>query len=73
MRTQIVGTAEQIRQILRVDESIRLSELQEMIPEKPEIVFQALGWLARGDEIQYCQMDNHTVVTSATTYHEFLW
>ena len=73
MRAQIVETADKIREILDSDESVEVQQLIEDLSESPELVYSALGWLARGNEIVYCTISSRIVVSSANTYHEFLW
>ena len=63
MKTQIGKIAGKIWEILGVNENVSISQLPKMLNEKPVVVYQALGWLAREDKITYHIEKNKTFVS----------
>ena len=53
MKTQIGKIAGKIWETLVANENVSISQLSKMLNEKPVVVYQALGWLAREDKITY--------------------
>ena len=53
MKTKIIEAAGKTWRILGEKKEVEISSLAELVKEKEEIVFQALGWLAREDKITY--------------------
>ena len=53
MKEKIGETAGKIWSALRDNEEVNISQLPKVLNEKPVIVYQALGWLAREDKINY--------------------
>ena len=44
-------------------EDVEISKLPQILKEKGEIVYQALGWLAREDKINYLSKEGKTFVS----------
>jgi hypothetical protein len=44
-------------------EDVELSKLPQILKEKGEVVYQALGWLAREDKINYHSKEKKTFVS----------
>ena len=53
MKDKIGETAGRIWKIMREKEEVNISQLPRLLDEKTAIVYQALGWLAREDKIEY--------------------
>jgi len=53
MTERIGTTAGKVWQVLRTQEEAEIQRLPRMISEKPLIVNQALGWLAREGKLEY--------------------
>lgn len=63
MKARIGKTAGQIWHTLQKQEQVSISRLPKLIGEKDAVVYQALGWLAREDKIEYEQKSNRTLVS----------
>lgn len=63
MREKIGETAGKIWATLNVENEISLTRLPKMVGERETVVYQALGWLAREDKIEYEQKGNRTLVS----------
>ncbi len=63
MREMIGQTAGKIWDTLNVENEISLTRLPKMVGERETVVYQALGWLAREDKIEYEQKGNRTLVS----------
>ncbi len=61
MKEQIGQTAGAIWKVLQDNEKIALTQLPKAIKAKEAITYQALGWLAREDKVDY-------VTSGKTTY-----
>ncbi len=53
MKDKIGETAGRIWKIMKEKEEVNISQLPKLVEEKTAIVYQALGWLAREDKIEY--------------------
>ena len=53
MKEKIGSTAGKIWETLRKKEEIEVLNLPKVLKMKPEIVYQALGWLARENKVNY--------------------
>ena len=53
MKQKIIKCAGMIWVFLGKREEVTLAQLSKSIKEKSEVIFQALGWLAREDKIRY--------------------
>jgi hypothetical protein len=53
MKTKIIEAAGKTWRVLGEKKEVEISSLPELVKEKEEVVFQALGWLAREDKITY--------------------
>lgn len=53
MKDKIGDTAGRIWKIMRKKKEVNISQLPKLLEEKTAIVYQALGWLAREDKIEY--------------------
>jgi hypothetical protein len=63
---EIIGeTAGKIWKILKDRNDVAITQLPKLASEKPAIVYQALGWLAREDKVVYRADRNKTYVSIA--------
>ena len=53
MREKIGVTAGKLWETLRENKELNVSQLPRVLKDKPVVVYQALGWLAREDKINY--------------------
>jgi len=59
-----IGTASgKIWEILSAKDEIEVSRIPKLIDEKTLIAYQALGWLAREDKIQYRTKGGKTYIS----------
>jgi len=63
MKEQIGETAGRIWQTLREHQEISLSRIPKVVGEREPLVYQALGWLAREDKVEYRTDRNRTLVS----------
>ena len=63
MRTKIGEMAGKVWNVLGEKESVSVSTLPQILKEKGEIVYQALGWLAREDKIDFRKKEGKTFVS----------
>ncbi len=62
MKDRIGETAGKIWTILGEKQNVDILKLPKLLKEKGEIVYQALGWLAREDKINYHTKERKTFV-----------
>ena len=67
MKEQIGMTAGRIWERLRTDGELNLSQLPKILNENSALVYQALGWLAREDKIEYRTMGSKTLISLSKT------
>ena len=53
MKDKIIGSAGKIWNLLGDKGLVAVSQLPDLLDEKGEVTYQALGWLAREDKIEY--------------------
>jgi hypothetical protein len=63
MKTKIGEIAGKVWKTLGEREHVNLLRLPMILQEKEEIVYQALGWLAREDKINYITKEGKTFVS----------
>jgi hypothetical protein len=63
MKNKIGEMAARVWKTLGEKENVELSRLPQILKEKGEIVYQALGWLAREDKINYHSKEKKTFVS----------
>jgi hypothetical protein len=63
MKDRIGEIAGRIWTILGEKQNVNISKLPKLLKEKEEIVYQALGWLAREDKINYHTKERNTFVS----------
>ena len=63
MKIKIGEIAGKIWKILGEKEDVEILRLPQILKEKGEIVYQALGWLAREDKINYHKKGGKTFVS----------
>ena len=63
MKTKIGEMAGRIWKVLGERENADVSKLPQMLKEKGEIVYQALGWLSREDKIEFDKREGKTFVS----------
>lgn len=67
MKEQIGKTAGAVWAALQKNDKLALSKLPKVIKEKDSLTYQAVGWLAREDKIDYQIEGKKTFVVLATT------
>lgn len=67
MKEKIGFVAGDILHVLREREDVPISELGEILSERPLIVNQALGWLARENKIDYFNKGRKMLVSLSET------
>ena len=65
VKDKIGKTAGAIWKILKKNEEVNVAELPKLVNEKSALVYQALGWLAREDKIEYHTKAAKTFVSLA--------
>jgi hypothetical protein len=63
MKDRIGVIAGKIWTVLGEKQNVNISKLPQLLKEKGEIVYQALGWLAREDKINYHIKERKTFVS----------
>ena len=63
MKGKIIETAGKTWRVLGEKKEVKVTDLSKLVKEKGEVVFQALGWLAREDKINYISRKNQTFVS----------
>ncbi len=63
MKEKIIETAGKTWRFLGQNGETNVSQLAKVIKEKEEVIFQALGWLAREDKINYATKNRRTFVS----------
>jgi hypothetical protein len=63
MKNKIGEMAARVWKTLGEKEDVEISKLPQILKEKGEIVYQALGWLAREDKINYHSKEKKTFVS----------
>lgn len=63
MKEKIGITAGMIWKTLKSKEEVNVSQLPRILKEKSDIVYQALGWLAREDKINYSTKNKKNFVS----------
>jgi hypothetical protein len=63
MKNKIGEIAGKIWEMLGEKEDVEMLKLPQILKEKGEIVYQALGWLAREDKINYHSKEKKTFVS----------
>ena len=61
---EIIGmTAGKIWDTLHVRNEVSLTRLPKIVGERETVVYQALGWLAREDKVEYEKKGNRTLIS----------
>jgi len=63
MKEKIIEVAGKVWRFLGQNGQTNVSQLAKSLKEKDEVVFQALGWLAREDKIVYTIKNRRTFVS----------
>jgi hypothetical protein len=63
MKTKIGEMAGRVWRTLGEEEEVPVSRLPKILKEKGEIVYQAVGWLAREDKIDFRKKGGKTFVS----------
>ena len=63
MKGKVIETAGKAWRFLGQNGQTNVSRLVKSLKEKDEVVFQALGWLAREDKIDYTVKNRRTFVS----------
>ncbi len=70
MKDRIGEIAGKIWTILGEKQNVDILKLPKILKERGEIVYQALGWLAREDKIKYHSKERKTFVSLTHQEHE---
>ena len=70
MKTKIDEMAGRVWETLGGKEQVAVSKLPQMLKEKGEIVYQAVGWLAREDKIDFRKKEGKTFVSLSNEERE---
>jgi len=70
MKNKIGEMAAKVWKTLGEKEDVEISRLPQILKEKGEIVYQALGWLAREDKINYHSKERKTFVSLSSDERE---
>ena len=65
MKDNIGKTAGEIWKVLKKNKQVNVAELPKLVNQKSALVYQALGWLAREDKIEYHTKGAKTFVSLA--------
>ncbi|MDH4257407.1 MAG: winged helix-turn-helix domain-containing protein [Candidatus Aminicenantes bacterium] len=65
MREKVGATAGQIWDLLKKKGEVNMAELPRLLKEKSTVVYQAIGWLARENKIEYRTAATKTFVSLA--------
>ncbi len=63
MKTQVIEAAGKTWRFLGQNGETNVSKLPRLLKEKDPVVFQALGWLAREDKVNYSTKNRRTFVS----------
>ncbi len=63
MKKKIGEMAGRVWELLGEKEGVDISKLPQILKDKGEIVYQALGWLAREDKIDFHKKEGKTFVS----------
>jgi Mn-dependent DtxR family transcriptional regulator len=63
MIEKIGETAGKVWRIIKEKEEVNISQLPRLLNEKSAIVYQAVGWLARENKIEYKTVGARTLVS----------
>jgi Mn-dependent DtxR family transcriptional regulator len=62
---EIVGkTAGKVWELLKKNHEMTISQLPKALNQKDTVVYQAVGWLAREDKIEYHAKGNQTFLSA---------
>ncbi len=70
MKDRIGEIAGKIWTILGEKQNVDILKLPKILKERGEIIYQALGWLAREDKIKYHSKERKTFVSLTHEEHE---
>jgi hypothetical protein len=70
MKAKIGEMAGRVWRTLGEREAVALSSLPQILKEKGEIVYQALGWLAKEDKIEFRKKEGKIHVSLSHEEHE---
>ena len=70
MKTKIGEMAGRVWKVLGERDSVAVSTLPQILKEKGEIVYQAVGWLAREDKIDFRKKEGKTFVSLSNEERE---
>jgi Mn-dependent DtxR family transcriptional regulator len=63
MKETVGKTAGRVWELLKKNHEMTLSQLPKALKQKDTVVYQAVGWLAREDKIEYHTKGNKTVLS----------
>ena len=63
MKTRIGEMSGRVWKVLGEKEAVAVSRLPQLLKEKGEVVYQALGWLAKEDKIEFHRKEGKTFVS----------
>lgn len=63
MKEKVIETAGRVWEYLKHEGKTNINKLPKLLNEKEVVVFQALGWLAREDKINYLISKRQTFIS----------
>jgi hypothetical protein len=70
MKTRIGEMSGRVWKVLGEKEAVAVSRLPQLLKEKGEVVYQALGWLAKEDKIEFHKKEGKTFVSLSSEERE---
>ena len=70
MKTRIGEMSGRVWKVLGEKEAVAVSRLPHLLKEKGEVVYQALGWLAKEDKIEFHKKEGKTFVSLSSKERE---
>jgi hypothetical protein len=70
MKTRIGEMSGRVWKVLGEKEAVAVSRLPQLLKEKGEVVYQALGWLAKEDKIEFHKKEGKTFVSLSSKERE---
>jgi hypothetical protein len=70
MKTRIGEMSGRVWKVLGEKEAVAVSRLPQLLKEKGEVVYQALGWLAKEDKLEFHKKEGKTFVSLSSEERE---
>ena len=70
MKTRIGEMSGRVWKVLGEKEAVAVSRLPQLLKEKGEVVYQALGWLAKEDKVDFHKKEGQNFVSLSSEERE---